>query len=154
MNLIPKIAEALDIGLDEPFEISTRDGYKICRFFVRGNGVAYLEKYNKDFNQWTQENTDEIGKIVVGAYLVRKLPFEPKYGEIYYSVMKFIAVPGLKDRETDAMKVITNKWCNSTDDFMRKYCGNCFRTSEEAEKHKYEIYEKLTGRKWEEKCED
>ena len=139
MNLIPKIAEALDIGLDEPFEISTRDGYKICRFFVRGNGVAYLEKFNKEFNQWTQENTDEIGKIVVGAYLVRKLPFEPKYGEKYFvvSVVDKTVCPYI--------------WEETTTDYCFKACGNCFRTEVEAEKHKYEIYEKLTGKKWEEK---
>ena len=144
MNLIPKIAEALDIGLDEPFEISTRDGYKICRFFVRGNGVAYLEKFNKEFNQWTQENTDEIGKIVVGAYLVRKLPFEPKYGERYWYVYWTAENIGVTDIpfEDDDMH------------YHHKYCGNCFRTEKEAEAHKYEIYEKLTGRKWEEKCED
>ena len=28
------------------------------------------------------------------------------------------------------------------------YCGNVFRTEKEAEAHKYEIYEKLTGKKW------
>ena len=144
MNLIPKIAEALDIGLDEPFEISTRDGYKICRFFVRGNGVAYLEKYNKDFNQWTQENTDEIGKIVVGAYLVRKLPFEPKDGERYWYVYwtaEHISVTDIPFADGDMH-------------YHHKYCGNCFRTEVEAEKHKFKIYEKLTGRKWEEKCGD
>jgi hypothetical protein len=31
-----------------------------------------------------------------------------------------------------------------------KHSGNCFRTEAEAEKYKYEIYEKLTGKKWEE----
>lgn len=144
MNLIPKIAEALDIGLDEPFEISTRDGYKICRFFVRGNGVAYLEKYNKDFNQWTQENTDEIGKIVVGAYLVRKLPFEPKEGEEYWYVSWYILEPLHADKAT---------WKNEGIDYKQKYCGNVFRTKAEAEKHKFEIYEKLTGKKWEKKCD-
>lgn len=142
MNLIPKIAEALDIGLDEPFEISTRDGYKICRFFVRCNGVAYLEKYNKDFNQWTQENTDEIGKIVVGAYLVRKLPFEPKNGEKYWYVYW---------NESGYIDTTYTDWDSGVSNWADKYCGNCFRTEAEAEKHKYEIYEKLTGRKWEEK---
>lgn len=138
MNLIPKIAEALNIGLDEPFEISTRDGYKICRFFVRGNGVAYLEKFNKGFNQWTQENTDEIGKIVVGAYLVRKLPFEPKKGEAYFRVIVF----------SSRLEISEDVWGDAIRDYEAKYCGNCFRTEAEAEKHKYEIYEKLTGKKW------
>lgn len=138
MNLIPKIAEALDIGLDEPFEISTRDGYKICRFFVRGNGVAYLEKFNKDFNQWTQENTEEIGKIVVGAYLVRKLPFEPKEGEKYWCVVW----------AGNFLSVGASSWHGVEDDYSNKYCGNCFRTEAEAERHKFEIYEKLTGKKW------
>lgn len=145
MNLIPKIAEALDIGLDEPFEISTRDGYKICRFFVRSDGVTYLEKYNKAFNQWTQENTDEIGKIVVGAYLVRKLPFEPKKGDTYFRIVM--------NNTDNCLEVASDTWSGWTADYMCKFCGNCFRTKAEAEKHKYEIYEKLTGKKWEEKCD-
>ena len=145
MNLIPKIAEALDIGLDEPLEISTRDGYKICRFFVRGNGVAYLEKYNKDFNQWTQENTDEIGKIVVGAYLVRKLPFEPKEYERYWYVYW---------NRNDPVNTTYAYWDGVVSNWADKYCGNCFRTEAEAEKHKYEVYEKLTGKKWEDESTD
>ena len=34
--------------------------------------------------------------------------------------------------------------------YHHKYCGNCFRTEAEAEREKYNIYEKLTGKKWEE----
>jgi hypothetical protein len=43
-----------------------------------------------------------------------------------------------------------DKWFDWTKDYMCAYCGNCFRTREEAEAHKYEIYEKLTGKRWEE----
>ena len=45
--------------------------------------------------------------------------------------------------------MLTDK--NQRIEYMCKYCGNCFRTEVEAEWHKYEIYEKLTGKKWEEK---
>ena len=46
---------------------------------------------------------------------------------------------------------INTDWDAEVSNWADKYCGNCFRTQSEAEKHKYEVYERLTGKKWEEK---
>lgn len=32
----------------------------------------------------------------------------------------------------------------------RAYCGNVFKTYEEADANKYDVYERLTGKKWKE----
>ena len=144
MNLIPKIAEMLGVGLNEEFRVVTPANIeKTCRFYERGNGVVYLEKYNDAFNQWTQENTDEIGRIVVGSYKVEKLPFAPKELDEYWFLGTFNGEP----------KIYSTFWKTETGDnimehYARKYCGNVFRTKSEAEAHKYEIYKKLTGREW------
>lgn len=63
-------------------------------------------------------------------------PFEPKLRQRYW----YIAVA---DKE-----VVGMTWVGTTVDYAFKYCGNCFRTQAEAEAHKYEIYERLTGKKW------
>ena len=142
MNLIPKLAESIGVELGEEFKVITPANIeKRCRFYERGDGKIYLEKFNVAFNQWTQENTDEIGRIVTGNYEVKRLPFEPKVGEyICFVIVSEEAHPIVDKR----------RWSNCTFDLMAKACGNVFRTEAEAEAHKYEIYERLTGRKWEE----
>ena len=37
-------------------------------------------------------------------------------------------------------------------DNLRVAVGNCFRTIEEAEAAKFDVFERLTGKKWEEVC--
>ena len=141
MNLIPQIAKILGMELDEEFKVKTPANIeKRCRFHEAGNGVVYLEKYSEVYGQWTQENAEEIGRIVVGNYKVEKQPFKPKDGETYYTVQFY------RDN-FKALKVTTcdTTWHGDFSDYERKYYGNVFRTKAEAEFHKYEIYQKLTG---------
>ncbi len=140
MNILPEVAKALGIALNEEFNVITPANIKkLCRFYERGNGVIYLEKYNQAFNQWTQENTDEIGRIVVGSYKVEKLPFTPKKGEGYWYI-------GLYEGDPVVLYTTWNE--NTIQSYERKYCGNVFRTQEDAEFCKYEIYKLLTGKEW------
>jgi hypothetical protein len=74
---------------------------------------------------------------------VKRLPFEPKEGDSYFYVGWFTG--------GEEVCVFETKFSDCNECYQHKYCGNCFRTEAEAEKHKAEIYEKLTGRKWEEK---
>ena len=137
MNLIPKIAKILGMELDEEFKVITPANIeKRCRFHEAGNGVVYLEKYSEAYNQWTQENAEEIGRIVVGNYKVEKFPFVPRKGDTYYIV------------SVVANEVLSNIWKGVTDDYCYKYCGNCFRTIEEAEREKNNVYKRLTGKEW------
>ena len=138
MNLIPKICELLGVEIGEEFKV-TRYSNVVFRF-----DETSLRFFATLTNDW-REVSDELYKMIMkGNTEVERLPFKPKNGERYYRI--FIHVDG-------DIAIISDTWDGWTTDLMCKYCGNCFRTEAEAEKHKYEIYEKLTGRKWEEKCD-
>lgn len=139
MNLIPMIAKELGVEVGEEFKV-TRYSNVVFRFDE--TSLQFFATLNNDW----REVSDELYKMIMkGDTEVEQLPFKPKKGERYYRI--FIHMDG-------DISIISDTWDGWTTDCMCKYCGNCFRTEAEAEKHKYEIYEKLTGKKWEEKCED
>lgn len=69
--------------------------------------------------------------------LVEKLPFEPDVGETYWTV------------HTDKWSVFKATWLDSPIDCMRKSSKMVFRTYEDAGFACPKIYEKLTGKNWE-----
>lgn len=138
MNLIPTIAKELGVEVGEEFKV-TRYNNVVFRF-----DETSLQFFATLTNDW-REVSDELYKMIMkGNTEVERLPFEPKEGEKYWYVC-------WNNSEIDTTYT---HWDSVVSNWADKYCGNCFRTETEAEKHKYEIYEKLTGRKWEEKCED
>lgn len=132
MNLIPKICELLGVEIGEEFGIISFEGvYKFVDY-------GLLKKRD---NECGWETTGDLRGLITGEYEVKKLPFEPKNGERYWTVYwKEIG---------DMPCAVYETWRGDSCDFANKVSGNCFRTQAEAEKHKYEIYEKLTGKKWE-----
>ena len=131
MNLIPKIAKELGVEVGEEFELAGYSG----TYSFKENGLCYYDKQRKEC---TLAEDYVLVDILRGIEEIEKPPFEPKRGEVYWFV------------SLRAKQVGFNEWVGRSWDYMAKYCGNCFRTEAEAEKHKYEIYEKLTGKKWEE----
>ena len=138
MNLIPKICEMLGVEIGEEFRIKDESG--IDEDFHRFTDCRF-EYYDQAMCEW-QESVRIIDLIDGRAKVVKK-PFKPKKGETYYFVWFY--------GPTCAIKTMSSVWGESGTDYQNKYCENIFRTKEEAEKHKYELYEKLTGKKWEEK---
>lgn len=135
MNLIPKICEMLGVEIGEKFKV-TRYANVVFRFDE--TSLQFFATLNNDW----REVSDELYKMIMkGDTEVIKLPFKPKEGERYWYVYWTAEHIGVTDMpfEDDDMH------------YHHKYCGNCFRTEKEAEAHKFEIYENLTGRKWEEK---
>lgn len=133
MNLIPKICEMLGVEIGEEFLLKAPGNITLdspYRFRVR------LEHKNLK-GEWKTSNY-ALEQLILGNFEIIKLPFEPKDGEMYYTVAW--------DREKIWCPDVT--WYEYGEHYCRKYCGNVFRTEKEAEKHKYEIYEKLTGKKW------
>ena len=129
MNLIPKIAEMLGVEIGEEFKVEN----DICLHRFTENGLEY-----NVCGAWSA--CARLNLILNGTEKIIKLSFEPKEGESYWYVYwgtEYIRVADIPFEDEDMH-------------YHHKYCGNCFRTKEEAEKHKYEIYEKLTGRNWEE----
>ena len=134
MNLIPKICEMLGVEIGEEFKLHWNG--------VEQTGIFRFTNYRLESKFRDEEDWDEcsvLTELLNGGITIIKLPFEPKEGEKYW----YVYVGDNELGHTTFTEANTN-------DLMRVYCGNCFRTEAEAQAHKQEIYEKLTGRKWEE----
>ena len=132
MKLIPKICEMLGVEVGEEFKV-TRYANVVFRFDE--TSLQFFATLNNDW----REVSDELYKMIMkGDTEVKRLPFKPKEHELYWYVYVGDDEIG-HTRFTEA----------NTNDLMRVYCGNCFRSEAEAQAHKQEIYEKLTGKKWE-----
>lgn len=139
MNLIPKICEMLGVEIGEEFKIVPLDGiYRLSDFGLQ------TKLFLKSGERW--ESSKYMTPLLTGQYQIKKIPFEPKEGEIYWCV---------RWSYNSGLFITSRLWDETLDAcWFDKNCNNRFCTGEEAEAHKYEIYEKLTGRKWGEKCED
>lgn len=138
MNLIPMIAKELGVEVGEEFRIKDESGIDEDFHRFTDCGLVY---YDQAMCEW-QESARIIDLIDGRAEVVKK-PFKPKEGERYW-----VATWDTQETTLTTCGVI---WHNRADCYADKYVSNCFRTEAEAEAHKYEIYEKLTGKKWEEK---
>lgn len=48
--------------------------------------------------------------------------------------------------------ILSAYWLNGVSNHAaRAYCGNVFKTYQEADANKYDVYERLTGEKWKER---
>lgn len=83
-NLISEIANLLGVELEETFKIRRPD-YKVCE-----NGIyAFFEnegltKKNKQ-GEFDSNSSIEFEDLCLGNYEIVKLPWEPKYGEPFYT---------------------------------------------------------------------
>ena len=136
MNLIPMIAKELGVEIEEEFRIKDESGIDEDFHRFTDCGLVY---YDQAMCEW--QESMRILELIEGRAEVVKKPFEPKNCERYWYV--YWSKNGINTSYTLWDGYSTLSW-------LDKYCGNCFRTEVEAEKHKFEIYEKLTGKKWEE----
>jgi hypothetical protein len=132
------IAKELGVEIGEEFRIKDESGVDEDFHRFTDCGLVY---YDQAMCEW-QESARIIDLIDGRAEVVKK-PFEPKDGERYWYVywnytLEYPCVTDISFEDSDMC-------------YHHIYCGNCFRTKTEAEMYKYEIYEKLTGKKWEEK---
>lgn len=134
MNLIPKICELLGVEIGEEFKIKGSDS---SIFKLAGTGL--FSRKNTDGSTWCVTMGLTLRDIIVGVSEIEKIPFKPKDGETYWLV---------RWGHNQCIDIGYGTWTSDDIDYRHLYCGNCFRTEAEAEKHKYEIYEKLTGKKW------
>ena len=85
-----------------------------------------------------------FAKLCSGRWKIKK-QFIPKVGEHYW------VIGIIRDCDTWEYcepRVVNLRWNGFELDYYDVYCGNCYRTKEEAEAHKYEFYERVTGEKW------
>ena len=136
MNLIPMIAKELGVEIEEEFRIKDESGIDEDSHRFTDCGLVY---YDQAMCEWKE--SARIIDLIDGRAEVVKKPFEPKNDEMYWYVWW----------DNQNIETTYTFWKGLVSNYADKYCGNCFRAEAEAEAHKCEIYEKLTGRKWEEK---
>ena len=68
--------------------------------------------------------------------------YMPEYGDEYYTVCWGVQESGI----WVTRYVRADNSVYATD----LYCGNCFRTKQDAENEKYNVFKRITGRAWKE----
>lgn len=134
MNIVPQIAKALGVELEEEFKVSN---VKDCVFkftknnFVCPNGRGRFK--NDDFHQVFED-------LVHGDAEIIKIPWKPKKGEIYRYVWG----------EKDTLEIGVAEWEDGISDYCYFISKNCFRTTAQAEASRQSVWERLN--KEVEKC--
>ena len=142
MNLISEIAEKLGVELGEEFEVlpkTAAPGYKSSRYRFSEQGLEF-SNYIHCPSETGWSPTDTITGLLNGKISIIKLPYKPKKDDLYFCV------------KWDGDTLYTDDYVwdgRSYVDYLMMYSGNVFRTKSEAERAKYAVYERLTGKKWE-----
>ena len=133
MNLIPIIAVNLELKLGEEF---TLKGYEEERFMFDPS-FRFL-RYWRDTDKWEIAPCEILNGLVHGDYEVIKIPFQPKYGETYWTYVGSLGT------------VMNCIWKEDFHDYRNKKLGVIFRTKEEAEKALPAKFLEITGKEWQE----
>ena len=124
-NLMPEVAKLLGVEIGEEFKI---DNFNTV---FRLNEYGSLEIHSADGKRWVGENTFSLRELLLGNREIIKMPWEPKQGELYWTV------------EEDS--IFYDSWDNDMMDYSYLKLGNCFRTKEEAEANADRIRKEIMG---------
>lgn len=136
-NKMTELAELFGLEL---YEVFNMEGH-ITPFRFTKNGLEYLSNVQ---NKWYKTGVTSLESIITGKEKIIKKPFRPKDKEHYYYVAWYF------DQNWKLTVTKTYFTCNNSYDNLNRDSGNCFRTLEEAENAKYEIFKKFTGMDWKE----
>lgn len=132
-NYMKEVVKVLGLELEEEFEFE--DNNYIGKFTEEGLLVCTGTYWYTNFFDLTD--------ILTGKIKIKKKPWKPKYGENYYFIFWYENGSGLN------LGVDYSSFVRSYHvDQLRVAIGNCFRTKEEAEAKKYEVFKKLTNTEW------
>lgn len=125
------IAKLLGVELGEKFTvkgIDDRDDW--IQAYLTKDGMMLLDvyMYNGDSHKY-------LARLITGKLEFKKLPWEPKYNELYYW-------PSVFNKEVNC-----SYWYRDTCDYSLKALGMVYHTKAEAQKNFAKDYEKLTGKK-------
>ena len=142
-NHMGAVAALLDVKLNEEFMVKISAPNKMMPYIYKISNSGLNYRFMND--SYFAVDTGGLSTLLTGEAEIIKLPWKPKDGERYYHV---------------SWLKTCNKWmiyaertqylvqCDT--DNLRVDTGNCFRTKEEAEAAKFDIFERLTGKKWDE----
>lgn len=132
-NYMPEIAKLLGVEMGEKFKIqalgSKEDENSTLLVWLTEHGLCVENNYvcNDGENKY-------LVKALTGELKIFKLPWEPKYGEIYYFL------------DINEKEIMSYTWENDTFDYAMKALGMIYRTEAKAKDHMAEDYMKLTGK--------
>lgn len=133
-NVMEKVAELLGMELGEEFIIENADRKETV--ILSADGLHVIQPNGV----LGPEHGKLLSKVLCGLYEVKKKPWEPKYGEEYFSINIV---------DTTTPYVTGHIWNGYVRDYATLQLGVIHKTQEEAKSHLAEDYERLTGNKLE-----
>ena len=127
-NLLAELAKLLGVELGEEFIIENADRKETVVLAMDGFHVIQPN------NVVGPDHGKLLSKVLQGLYAVKKIPWEPQEGDMYYVL------------NTRALFIESFMWDNGTFDYLAKNMGIIYRTKAEAEAHLEEDYKRLTGK--------
>lgn len=125
-NYMSQTAKTLGVELHESFKIFRNSYESYHDFMLSENGLLTLVG-----DEWQFAEAGILQALLTGKATIVRKPYKPKVNETYWFI--------------DWAKNISDEdWEENVNDLMRYFCGNCFRTADEAKKHRNKILEKLT----------
>lgn len=137
VHLFEQFMQENGINYDEPFTIEIKDGDKLETkdLILRSIGFGGTDIDVIDANT-NKRILDEEGTLFMLLFpddvKIIKKPWKPKYDDIYW----YASIDG---------RVYSTTWTKHNDDIHRYILGNCFKTKEEAEKYKRDVFKMLDG---------
>ena len=127
-NCMAAVAKLLGVELGEEFIIENADRKETVVLAMDGFHVIQPN------DVLGPDHGKLLSKVLQGLYEVKKIPWEPQEGDMYYVL------------NTRALFIESFMWDNGTFDYAVKNMGIIYRTKDEAEAHFAEDYERLTGK--------
>ena len=127
-NLMLEVAKLLGVNIGEEFIIENKDRKETVVLAMDGFHVIQPN------NVVGPDHGKLLSKVLQGLYAVKKIPWEPQEGDMYYIL------------NTRALFIESFMWDNGTFDYLAKNMGIIYRTKAEAEAHLEEDYKRLTGK--------
>lgn len=135
INKMAEVAKLLGVELGEEFSIA---GVRItCR--LSRDGFSYKDN---DDQEWRLFSGDRLLDLIKGELEIQKRWRPKQHEDFFYVAWQYI------DGKRSIRIVKTMFMDEAYHDCLNVDAGNCFRTFEEANAVKYEIYERLTGKEW------
>ena len=125
-NIWEEIANQYNISLEEEFIVEEKGEDIVYKFTEKG-----LVCVNPS-DELPSINT--LHRIFSGEFSVVPLPWKPEIGDEYWSVSTSCNGALISESFT---------WNENMIDLCSYYCGNCFKTQEEAQAQSYELFCKL-----------
>lgn len=136
-NYMANIAKMFGVELGEEFVLNT--GYGIRYKFTHDGLAVQCEKNGV----WYRARDVEEG-LLLGKSEIIKLPWKPEDGDKYFYVSWHYFANRAIFTSSSVFSTMSETEC------LRVDIGNCFKTRDEAEAQKYEVFKRLTGKDWHE----